>query len=84
MISVRFSATLGKMAWEPQAQDHIESQQTKFGYVEDDVYYGGPIKEDLHARDTPRGYPDVYVNGEDVTVTIDPLKNAQWILPDNS
>ncbi len=72
------------MAWEPQAQNHIESQPSKFGFVEDDVYYGGPILAHLHASDTPRGYPDVYVNGEDVTVTIDPLKNAQWNLPHNS
>ena len=68
------------MAWEPQAQQHLEAMQTKFGTFDDDVYYGGPIKEDLHASDTPRGYPDVYVNGEDVTVTIDPMKNAQWNL----
>lgn len=72
------------MTWEPQAQDHLEKQQTKFGYVEDDVYYGGPVTKDLHANDAPRGYPDVYVNGEDVTVTVDPLKNAQWLLPHNS
>lgn len=72
------------MSWEPQAQDHLEAQQTKFGYVEDDVYYGGPVTESLHAATTPRGYPDVYVNGEDVTVTIDPIKNAQWLLPHNS
>lgn len=31
-----------------------------------------------------RGYPDVYVNGEDVTVTVDPLKNASWIRDDGS
>ncbi len=66
------------------AQHHLESQQTKFGLVEDDVYYGGPVLEHLHSKDTPRGYPDVYVNGEDVTVTVDPLKNAQWMLPHNS
>ena len=67
-----------------QTQDHLPPQ-TKFGFVpEDDVYYGGPIHAHLHASDTARGYPDVYVNGEDHTVTIDPLKNAQWILPHNA
>ena len=31
-----------------------------------------------------REYPDVYVNGEDVTVTVDPLKNAAWIRDDGT
>lgn len=26
------------------------------------------------------GFPDVYVNGEDVTVTVDPVKNSMWIV----
>ncbi|MAH41488.1 MAG: hypothetical protein CMO41_04495 [Verrucomicrobiales bacterium] len=68
-------------------QAHLEAPsqgQTKFGYVQDDVYYGGPITEHLHASATPRDYPDVYVNGEDVTVTVDPLKNAQWLLSGSS
>ena len=64
---------------------HLVTQPNKFGFrVEDDVYFGGPVTANLHASDTPRGYPDVYVNGEDVTVTVDPLKNAQWVLPHNA
>jgi len=68
------------------AQSHLERPFDTSGGARffDDVFYGGPIKEDLHASDTARGYPDVYVNGEDVTVTVDPLKNSQWILPHNA
>ena len=72
------------MTWQPQS--HL-FQETKFGNFEDDVYYGAAFDPTIHAKDTPRGYPDVYVNGDDVdavTVTIDPLKNAQWILPHNA
>jgi hypothetical protein len=64
---------------------------TKFGFVEDAIYWGGAIHKDLHASDTPNGYPDVYVGcdgpcnpherPEGYTVTIDPLKNAMWMLP---
>ena len=72
------------MAWAPQVQNHVEWQSTPWVAIEDDVYYGGPIESGKHASDTPRDFPDVYVNGEDVTVTIDPLKNAQWILPGTS
>ena len=32
---------------------------------------------------TKKGWPDVYVNGEDGIVTVDPLKNDMWIV-DNS
>ena len=34
------------------------------------------------SRANAKGYPDVYVNGEDVTVTIDPIKNSVWIRDD--
>ena len=33
-----------------------------------------------NAKHIPEGYPDVYVNGEDVTVTVDPIKNNYWIM----
>lgn len=72
------------MSYVPPAQDHLEFQAIPWVPVEDDVYYGGPIESGKHASAHPKDYPDVYVNGEDVTVTIDPLKNAQWILPGTS
>lgn len=42
-------------------------------------------REQTHAQEVPRvpEYPDVYVNGEDHTVTIDPWKNAHWIRDDS-
>lgn len=54
------------------------------GFHEDLVYFGGPIDPSVHADDTPGDIPDVYVNGEDLTVTVDPIKNLQWVLPHNA
>lgn len=34
------------------------------------------------ASSIPSGFPDVYVNGEDVTVTVDPTHNAMWVRDD--
>ena len=68
-------------------QVHLEHLPNKFSYVEDQVYYNGPILDAIHASSEARGYPDVYVNGKDAmipTVTVDPLKNAQWMLPHNA
>jgi hypothetical protein len=42
-----------------------------------------PLLEEVpHAHEVPERpeYPDVYVNGEVGTVTIDPIKNSAWIL----
>ena len=39
-------------------------------------------KERVHASDLPTGFPYVYVNGEDVTVTVDPVKNQAWVRDD--
>ena len=69
---------------------------TKFGYVEDAIYWGGAIHKDLHASDIPSGYPDVYVGcdrpgwcnpherPEGFTVTVEAQTRrglAQWMLP---
>lgn len=44
-------------------------------------------REQTHAKEVPppgqRGYPDVYVDSGDYTVTIDPMKNTQWIRDDS-
>ena len=45
----------------------------------------GQIEEERqhsHAKQIPTGFPDVYVNGEDVTVTVDPVGNSAWIRDD--
>ena len=70
----------------PNAQEHVEHEwENKFDFS---LLEAG--REQAHAKDVPpdgqRGYPDVYVNGDDVdavTVTVDPYKNAQWIRDDS-
>ena len=44
----------------------------------DTISWGNPVDPATHAKGLTKEYPDVYVNG-DVTVTIDPIKNAHWI-----
>lgn len=55
------------------AQDHVE-HDTGDPDLENYEFETRP-----QASDTPKGFPDVYVNGEDVTVTIDPVRNTHWI-----
>lgn len=46
-----------------------------------DLGQGGYVKPTIQVPDV-LGPPDVYVNGEDGTVTIDPLKNQHWVRDD--
>ena len=57
----------------PHAQDHVEHD------IGDPDLENWEFETRPTASDTPKGFPDVYVNGEDVTVTIDPMKNQHWI-----
>lgn len=61
-------------------QDHLDYERlTKYSTVNLDE-----DRERSHAKEVPDHppYPDVYVNGEDVTVTVDPPGNNQWIRDD--
>ena len=63
----------------------VASVQEHLGYVRT-KYSGVNLDEDRersHAKEVPDRppYPDVYVNG-DVTVTVDPVGNSQWIRDD--
>jgi len=57
----------------PHAQAHVEHD------IGDPDLENWEFETRPTASDTPKGFPDVYVNGEDVTVTIDPMKNQHWI-----
>lgn len=67
------------------AQAHI-GWNAQYGNLEDPETMKWE-RESSHTKQVPppgqRGYPDVYVNGEDVTVTVDPYKNKQWIRDDS-
>lgn len=56
-------------------QDHLANSSYNIRHL---------VEEDnrTHAAATPSGIPDVYVNGEDVTVTVDPVGNSAWIRDD--
>lgn len=53
----------------PGAQNHIEIDAHP--EVEDGAQWEKE-RQDAHAAERTKTYPDVYVNGEDVTVTVDP------------
>ena len=40
-------------------------------------------RQDSHAAERTRMFPDCYVNCEDVTITVDPLKNEHWMVDDS-
>ena len=58
------------------AQSHLTQFQAKY-----DTSILDWERQHSHATVVPENpeYPDVYVNGEDLTVTVDPYKNAHWI-----
>tara|TARA_Y100000768_G_scaffold162854_1_gene121859 strand:+ start:1885 stop:2568 length:684 start_codon:yes stop_codon:yes gene_type:complete len=62
------------------AQIHLDYFKNKFDNALLDAE-----REQSHATQVPSvpEYPDVYVNGEDHTVTVDPWKNAHWIRDDS-
>lgn len=62
------------------AQIHLDAFKNKF-----DTALLDEEREATHAKLVPEnpGYPDVYVNGEDHTVTVDPYKNSHWIRDDS-
>ena len=68
-------------------QKHIAHTSNKFFDTSRDVvWYGSTVDPATHSSVVPpkgrRGYPDVYVN-KDVTVTVDPIKNAHWVRDDS-
>jgi hypothetical protein len=62
------------------AQEHLDKFQTKY-----DLSMLEAEREQSHAKHVPRRpeYPDCYSSCEDVTVTVDPMKNAAWIRDDS-
>jgi len=53
-------------------QEHVSVNKFDVTRIaEEDAY--------VNASAIPTGFPDVYVNGEDVTVTVDPVGNAMWV-----
>tara|TARA_B100000579_G_scaffold436656_1_gene463330 strand:+ start:844 stop:1863 length:1020 start_codon:yes stop_codon:yes gene_type:complete len=70
-----FDATKDAIARSERAKREREQQneRSKLGWmVENESAHA-------HASHVPSGFPDVYVNGEDVTTTIDPISNSLWI-----
>ena len=67
-----------------QAQEHLQPTAQLTGSARNLVHEQERIASQAMEVPPPgkRGYPDVYVNGEDITVTVDPMKNEAWIRDD--
>lgn len=71
-------------SWGSQrAQPHIEIDDYTEVSSEFSAQWDRERRE-AQAAERTKLYPDVYVNGEDVTVTVDPMKNERWMRDDSS
>jgi len=59
-----------------QTQSHVSANKFDISRLH--------CEEIVHASSIPSGFPDVYVNGEDLTITVDPVKNSMWVRDDAS
>ena len=64
-----------------RAQPHIEIDAHPEVY---DSAMWERERMESHAADSIKLHPDVYIGGEDVTVTVDPMKNEKWMRDDSS